>query len=371
MFKAADIRLEPLAATAAQTASAVVPVKAVVSVVEPRRFQLVYGVEFSNAYGPIFENVKNAVGVAADVRDRNFLGRGMTLSFGGRYDPNVKSVRALFTVPSLWSRPIRTNVYAGWRDEKSDAGDTGVVEEVSQSASIEQRWSPKSQLNLSWGYLASNTRYSALAAPISDFRSDGLLAALYGAVVLDHRNTALDTTRGWFHASSLQQGAHVIGSGLRYTRYVGQAFLYVPAGPLVSATAVRFGSLWSMEGDTSLAVPDLLFKTGGSQTVRGYPQEGLGAGEIQGIPVGGTRLLVLNQEFRVSISKLLQGVVFADAGNVFGSDGIDLAHLAVGLGFGVRIRTPLVPLRLDFGFPVPRRPGDPTFRWYISVGQIF
>ena len=372
VFSAAAIRLEPVEATAREASSAIVPVRAVVSVVEPRRFQFVYGLEFSNAYGPVFENFQNAVGVAADVRDRNLLGRGMSLSFGGRYDPNLKSVRTLFTVPSLWSRPIQTNVYAGWRDEKYDAGDGGVVEEVSQSASIEQRWRPRAWLGMSWGYLASDTRYSALGSEsTSDFRSDGLLAALYGAIVLDHRDSALDTTRGWFHASSLQQGAHVVGSELRYTRYVGQAFYYMSAGPLVSATAVRFGSLWSLEGNASLAVPDLLFKTGGSQTVRGYPQEGLGAGEIQGIPVGGTRLLVLNQEFRVSVSKLLQGVVFADAGNAFGSEGIVWHHLAVGLGFGVRIRTPLVPLRLDFGFPVPRRPGDPTFRWYISVGQIF
>ena len=372
VFNAADIRIEPLAATPDEAAREVVPVKAVVSVVEPRRYQFVYGVEFTNAYGPVFQNFENAVGVAADVRDRNLFGRGMSLSLGGRYDHNVQSMRALYTVPSLWSRPIRTNVYVGWRDQKSVAGDGSVIDEISRSASVEQRWRPRSWMDVSWGYTVSANRFSApTAQPLSAFWSDGTLAAIYGAVVFDRRDNVLDTTRGWFHSSSLQEGARVIGSDLRYTRYVGQVFFYAPAGPLVSATAVRFGSLGNMAGNEALAATDLLFKTGGSQTVRGYAQDGLSAGQFEGFPVGGTRLLVLNQELRLSVSKLLQGVVFADAGNVFGPEGVSLRHLAVGLGFGIRIRTPLVPLRLDFGFPMPRRPGDPAFRWYISVGQIF
>ncbi|MCX6537997.1 MAG: translocation/assembly module TamB domain-containing protein [Acidobacteria bacterium] len=372
VFNAADIRIEPVEATPAETAKGVVPVNAVVSVVEPRRYQFVYGVEFSNAYGPVYNNFENALGVAADVRDRNLFGRGMSLSLGGRYDHNIKSVRTLFTVPRLGTWPIRTNVYVGLRDQKTVASDGSVVDEASRTASVEQRWRPGSWVDVTWGYSVSDNRFSTTATqPLSDLWSNGILAAVNGAVVFDHRDNMLDSKRGWFHSSSLQQGAHIIGSDLRYTRYVGQVFFFAPAGPLVSATAVRFGSLWNMDGNTSLAATDLLFKTGGSQTVRGYAQEGLGAGTLQGIPIGGTRLLVLNQEFRVSVSKLLQGVVFADAGNAFGPEGIQLRHLAVGLGFGVRIRTPLVPLRADFGFPIPRRPGDPTFRWYISVGQIF
>jgi outer membrane protein assembly factor BamA len=372
VFNAADIRIEPLQATAAETGNAVVPVNAVVSVVEPRRYQFVYGVEFSNAYGPIFEDVQNSIGVAADVRDRNFLGRGMTVSLGGRYDPTLKSMRALFTAPSLWSLPIRTNVYLGWRDQKSDAGDAGVVNEVSRSLSVEQRWRPNTWVDVSWGYLASTPRFFARSsAQAAAFASNGILAAVSGGVVLDRRDNLLDAKRGWFHSSSLQVGARGIGSDLGYQRYVGQAYFFASAGPLVSATAVRFGALWNMNGNTSLAVMDLRFRTGGGQTVRGYPQEGLAAGEIQGIPIGGTRLLVLNQELRVSVSKRLQGVFFVDAGNVFGSEGIALGNLKVGVGFGIRIMTPLAPLRADFGFPMPRRPGDPTFRWYVSVGQIF
>jgi translocation and assembly module TamA len=116
---------------------------------------------------------------------------------------------------------------------------------------------------------------------------------------------------------------------------------------------------------------NLLFKAGGSQTVRGYSQDSLSAYSLEGIPLGGTQLLVGNQELRLSVMKWLGAVVFADAGNTFGDGGIALRDLAVGLGFGLRITTPLAPLRIDLGFPVPRRPGDPRYRWYISIGQMF
>jgi len=91
--------------------------------------------------------------------------------------------------------------------------------------------------------------------------------------------------------------------------------------------------------------------------VRGYSQDSLSAFKLQKIPFGGTRLLIVNQEIRVFVNRWLGGVVFADAGNTFGDEGIVLGDLAVGLGFGVRIVTPLAPLRFDVGFPVPAGPG--------------
>jgi outer membrane protein assembly factor BamA len=371
VFTTADIRVEPLEATPAERTNGVVPVKAVVSVIEPRRFQFVHGIEFSNAYGRVSGSSRTGFGLAADVRDRNLLGRGMSLSLGGRYDRNFKSVRTLFTAPRLWSWPIRTNVYVGWRDQKLDAGDAAGGDEASVSVSVEQRWRPKPWVDVSWGYLASDRRFSTTSGLVSQLGTNGILAAVSGSVVFDRRDNLLDAKRGWFHSSNLQQGAQVIGSDLRYTRYVGQAFFYTSAGPVVSATAVRFGALWNMAGNGLLAVSDLRFRTGGGQTVRGYAQGDLDAAEAAGLHIGGTRLLVLNQELRLSVSKRFQGVVFVDAGNAFDAAGIQLQHLKVGIGFGIRIMTPLAPLRLDFGFPMPRRAGDPVFRWYVSVGQVF
>jgi len=97
--------------------------------------------------------------------------------------------------------------------------------------------------------------------------------------------------------------------------------------------------------------------------------------EELGVPVGGTKLLVLNQEVRFPLYWLFSGVVFADAGNTFRDrEGISLDGLAVGVGFGVRIRTPLAPVRIDLGFPVSGRTGNTSAtsaRWHFSIGHIF
>ncbi len=376
VFNSANIRLVPAPVPEGTPRSAdTMPVTAVVSLAEPRKFQFVYGVEASNAYGPVFENVQNSLGIAADVRDRNLFGRGWTASIGARYEADVRSARTLFSVPTLGARRIPTNMYLSWRSEAlhDDAGNS--ADFVTKNATIEQRWRPRSWLDLTWGYSVSDRTLSGVVIDnrvVEDFSVGGVLASLNGTVVVDRRDSPLNSSRGWFHSSSVQQGATFLGSDLRYTRYLGRAYYFFsPFDRVTVASGVRFGSFWNVSGKASLDVVDLLFKAGGSQTVRGYKQDQLSPATGEGLRLGGTRLLVFNEELRVSFSTLVQGVVFADAGNTFLKDQFAWRDLAVGLGFGVRINTPIAPLRLDFGFPVPRRPGDRAFRWHFSVGQMF
>src|SRR5688572_10470461 len=85
---------------------------------------------------------------------------------------------------------------------------------------------------------------------------------------------------------------------------------------------------------------------------------------------GGARLLVGNAELRGPLFWRLSGVVFADAGNTFASgQPIRLNELGVGLGFGLRIKTPLAPIRIDLGFP--RSFEKSGVRWHFSIGQMF
>jgi outer membrane protein assembly factor BamA/autotransporter translocation and assembly factor TamB len=370
-FNAADVRLEPASAPV-PAAPAPVPVDAVVSVTEPKRYQLVYGLEYSNQYGPTFDRFVNALGVAADVRDRNLFGRGYSLGAGTRFEPNLKSVRSLFAIPTLRGLSIPTNVFASWKVERDDFESGMSIELETKGVSVEQRWRQRRWLDFSWGAIVDDRTIRLFEEPGAwPVTAGGTLVSLNGAAVVDRRDSALDANRGWFHSSSLQQGIQAIGSDLTYTRYLGRTFYFKPIGRLVSASGVRIGSIWSTKGTAPFSVLDLFFKAGGSQTVRGYKQDELSAANIGSVTLGGTKLLIVNQELRVTIAKWLKGVVFADAGNTFGNAGIRLGELAVGLGFGVRINTPIAPLRIDLGFPVPRRPGDPLFRWHFSIGQMF
>jgi outer membrane protein insertion porin family len=105
--------------------------------------------------------------------------------------------------------------------------------------------------------------------------------------------------------------------------------------------------------------------------VRGYKQDELSAYNAFGIPLGGTRLVVFNEEIRFPVFRIVKGVLFADAGNTFTERAaFSISDLKVGVGFGLRITTPLAPVRIDVGYPVPDS-GLASPRWHFSIGQMF
>ena len=63
---------------------------------------------------------------------------------------------------------------------------------------------------------------------------------------------------------------------------------------------------------------------------------------------------------------------FLDAGNVFPTiSEVSFSDLKVGVGLGLRVDTPFALLRVDFGVPLSREPGDRRARWFFSFGQMF
>jgi outer membrane protein insertion porin family len=369
-FRAADVRFEPVPSMPSGESQAV---DAVISVQEPRRYLLRYGIALSDEYEPTLDETQRSVGVAADLRDRNFLGRGIGLGLGVRVERDLRSLRGLFALPRLGSLPVRTNVSLTARSEDlhSDAGTLFSDEEL--KLGIEQRWQPRSGVELAWGYSGAGRRiaFDLVEPAPRAVAFDGLLASVNATAVVDRRNSVFDASRGWFHSTSVQWGLQALGSDFDYLRLLVRGSYYWSLGPLVLASNARWGELTRLGGVPPLTVFDLFFKAGGTQTVRGYKQDELSGYEILEIPVGGTRLVVFNQEIRVPIVGIFKGVLFADAGNTFAHDTtFSLSDLAVGVGFGLRIRTPLAPIRIDLGYPLPHRPGS-SLRWHFSIGQMF
>ena len=368
-FRRAEVRLEPASASPGPP-QGVLPVKAIVSLEEARRFQLRYGVELSSEYTSALDQRTNALGVAADVRDRNFLGRGLSLGGGLRYEPDLRSARALFSMPALRRRPIRTNVFLNARsEEQRDEQFTARDDEV--NLTFEQRWRVSRAIEYSWGH-SSVWRDARLTPATSEATVDfnGILASLNGAAVIDRRDSFFDATRGWFGSVSLQWGQREFGSDVDYLRTLVRGSYYQPLGPFVLAGNVRWGQLVPFGGPFTLTIFDLFFNAGGTESVRGYSQDALSAYSFFDAPLGGTKLLVANAELRAPLFWRLAGVLFADAGNTFANtQPIRLDELGVGLGFGLRLHTPLAPIRIDLG--VPRSFGKTGVRWHFSIGQMF
>ena len=117
-------------------------------------------------------------------------------------------------------------------------------------------------------------------------------------------------------------------------------------------------------GDSLDNLPkDLRFFAGGINSIRGYGYETLGELNEEGKIIGGKNLVEVSVEYEYPLVDKWSIAGFVDAGNAF--DDINTNAFKVGVGLGVRWRSPIGPVRVDFGVPT----GDLTdLNLHISIG---
>jgi translocation and assembly module TamA len=117
-----------------------------------------------------------------------------------------------------------------------------------------------------------------------------------------------------------------------------------------------------------VGVPDtMLFRAGGDESVRGYGYRSLGP-VVEGVVTSGRSLLTASAEVARPISQRmpqLWGAAFVDAGDAAERFG-DLRP-KVGVGVGVRYRSPVGPLKLDVAYGVE----DRKVRLHLAAGMSF
>jgi outer membrane protein assembly factor BamA len=194
---------------------------------------------------------------------------------------------------------------------------------------------------------------------------------LISTATLDTRDDPFNAATGWFHSSSLEYAPEGLGSDVRFVKYLAQQYYYRPlVSKLVFASAARIGVA---DGFGQNVIPSERFFAGGGNSVRGYREDSLGEVDVFGVAEGGEALLELSEELRFPVYRWLGGVAFVDAGNVFPSPAeISFSDLKVGVGLGMRLDTPIVLLRVDYGVPLsPDVNGEKKGRWFFSIGQAF
>ncbi|MEM6605829.1 MAG: BamA/TamA family outer membrane protein, partial [Pseudomonadota bacterium] len=116
-------------------------------------------------------------------------------------------------------------------------------------------------------------------------------------------------------------------------------------------------------GDVDLIPPSLRFFNGGAQSVRGYGFEDLSPLDEQGNRVGGEFLGTISAEADYLFYGNFGIAAFVDAGNASDEPGINLKR---GAGIGLRYKTPIGMVRIDFAHPFDDP--DSSFAFHISLG---
>jgi len=189
---------------------------------------------------------------------------------------------------------------------------------------------------------------------------------------MDRRDDPINSRKGTFSSLSFDNAAPFLGSDVKNRKLLMQEYVFVPLSQIVLASRAQVGIAF---GRDPLAFEDR-FRAGGATSVRGYGEEGLGPRDVNGLPAGGDRLLILNEELRFPIRRFSKsfaanGVTFIDGGNVYAKHE-DWSALKIGYGFGLRLETPVGLLRGDIGFPHSRTATSGLgTHFYFGFGHIF
>jgi outer membrane protein insertion porin family len=144
---------------------------------------------------------------------------------------------------------------------------------------------------------------------------------------------------------------------------------YIGIDASVLALRMKIGGINALTEDDFIPVEER-FYSGGSYSVRGWSRHELGPKDNQGRPVGGSSLIEISTEIRYPVIGIVSGVAFIDCGNVWlGEYTYHLDELRYSAGVGIRINTPIGPVRLDAATPVFDE--ETRTQFHFSIGHAF
>ena len=158
--------------------------------------------------------------------------------------------------------------------------------------------------------------------------------------VFDDRDNYFNASKGRRISFAAQWGGHGLGGDYDFYKFTAEGRFYKALGNgHILALRLMGGYI---DGDVSYGN---LFDLGGSDTLRGYEDD----------QFKGKKMYAATLEYRFPIAKKVQGVLFTDAGSTWGIDKgkipwyTDDDSLNWSVGVGIRLQTPIGPIRLDYG----------------------
>ena len=318
-----------------------------------------------------------SVGLVGGIKlaDTNFLGRGQEASLN--LEASNKGDK---TFDISWFDPWIRNterIQAGasvyWRESVDDDAGPLDVEKVKR---IGTRWTIGKGLNDKI-YVRLSARYDHYKEILGSKQINDKynLIAITPSLIYDSRDNSFAPTKGIYSTLTYEKG-DLIKDKRKYDQFEADLRAYHHTF-FKDKNVMAYRVVW---GSTGSGTPDALrFSVGGAETLRGYEY-----GKFEGF-----NKFHATVENRTQINKTLQFVTFFDIGNAWQKSTVvggrkintpdrhnasNFADLKKGVGVGIRLNTPIGPLRFDYGWPLdPEEKGGQKTggKFYFSFGQTF
>jgi len=318
-----------------------------------------------------------------DISRLDFLGLGHTVTLGGAYSTLEQRGSLSYLVPHFLDDPGRSITYTALYDHSLNVSTFSSKREEG-SVQLSQKFSKSVSAQFRFAY--RRVSVNSVVIPvllIPQLLQPVRIGVLSSTFTQDRRDNSADPHRGMYNTADIGIAGNFFGSQRSFGRVLlRNATYYRLRKHLVLARQTQFGVIApfaapaGLSAQESVPLPERFFG-GGADSLRAFPYNQAGprdtgaplvpggpAGQATGFPLGGNALFFNNVELRFPlIGQNIQGVLFHDMGNVYSSlsnisfrfnqrNQQDFDYAVQAVGFGIRYRTPVGPIRLDLAYSI-------------------
>ena len=304
------------------------------------------------------------------ITQENFLGRGLDLSLSGSigsksttYSLSVSDPYFLDTEWTLGGEVYRSRREYRDYDDHRTGGAIRAGHPVSRNSRVflTYRYEQKEIRNLS--AVALNNPF------IVEQAGRSTLSSITTQWVRNSTDFYEDPSRGGVTRISLEYAG--LGGTEHFLRPIASHRHFFPLfwGTVFSAHG-EIGYIASTRGD-DVSLGERFF-LGGIRNIRGFKTREVGPQE-DNVFVGGEKMAYFNLEYLFPLYRPLglQGVIFYDTGNAWRDSENYFSDMRHSAGAGIRWRSPLGPLRFEWGYNLDPRDDEKKSVFEFTIGRPF
>jgi len=302
-----------------------------------------------------------------ELQRNNLWGRGHQDRLRLIQSMKSSSVDYLYTMPEFFGREADVFLNSSWLER----------EEVSFTR---QEFGGGAGVKKEFKKIQSDVILRYLFEVIDTLNADPLVGprgADVGAAILEVRHDRQDNPlyprKGYKLIQRIEAASDYLGGDVNYQKLEFSGSVH---HPLWEGQWMHYGfshGIINSPGSSRLQLPfGKRFFPGGDTTIRGFRQGEAASRNSSGKLIGAETYLGGNVEFEQSLTEKFSMVTFLDAMGVGDELGdYPFAEYLVSVGAGIRLRTVLGPVRLEYGYNLRRRDHDPHGAIHLSVGFPF